>query len=78
MTEGADHRAKLIRMANQISASVPDATRAAEQTANHLRMFWAPTMVDDLASAAQDEPEAVTPAVSAALSVLRPASSSAS
>ena len=74
MTDDTAHRAKLVRMANQISASVPDATHAADQTASHLRMFWAPSMVDELAVAAHEDPAAVTPAVRAALSALRPQS----
>ncbi len=74
MTEGVDYGRKLVRMANQISASVPDPGRAAEQTANHLRMFWSPAMVDDLAAAAERDPGRPAPAVLAALSALRPAS----
>jgi hypothetical protein len=62
----------LIRMANQIAANVPDQTRAAEQTAAHLRTFWAPVMIDDLARIAGEQPDLVAPAVREALSSLTP------
>ena len=64
--------ARLVKMANQIAASVPDPARAAELTAAHLRTFWAPVMIDDLAAIAHDSPEAVSPAVRDALAALRP------
>jgi hypothetical protein len=59
-------------MANQIAASVPDPAHAAEQTAAHLRTFWAPVMIDDLAAIAHHHPELMTPAVHQALAALRP------
>jgi hypothetical protein len=62
-------------MANQISANVPDQRRAAEQTAAHLRSFWAPVMIDDLARLAHEQPDLVAPAVREALSALRRAPS---
>ena len=62
----------LIRMANQIAANVPDQTRAAEQTAAHLRAFWAPVMIADLAAAAREQPDLVVPAVREALATLAP------
>ena len=61
----------LVRMANQIAANVPDQQRAAEQTAAHLRAFWAPAMIDDLAAHAASHPDDLVPAVHAALSTLR-------
>ena len=63
---------RLVAMANQIAANVPDPARAAEQTAAHLRTFWAPVMIDDLAAIAHDRPELMTPAVHQALAALRP------
>lgn len=62
---------RLVAMANQIAANVPDPARAAEQTAAHLRTFWAPVMIDDLAAIAHDQPDVVAPAVREALSTLR-------
>jgi hypothetical protein len=62
----------LVKMANQIAANVPDPARAAEQTAAHLRTFWAPVMIDDLAEIARGNPSAVTPPVHEALAALRP------
>jgi len=72
MMDVAEHRAKLVRMANQISASVPDPLRAGEQTANHLRGFWTPGMLDELIGAAAQDPDALYPAVHEALAALRP------
>jgi NADH-dependant formate dehydrogenase delta subunit FdsD len=63
---------RLVAMANQIAASVPDPVHSAEQTAAHLRTFWAPVMIDDLAAIARDRPELLTPAVHQALAALRP------
>lgn len=62
----------LVKMANQIAANVPDPANAAQQTATHLRTFWAPVMIDDLVAIAHDSPDAVAPAVHEALSALRP------
>ena len=62
----------LVRMANQISANVPDREAPARQTAAHLASFWSPAMIDDLAQRAAVEPTAVTPGVLAALALLRP------
>jgi NADH-dependant formate dehydrogenase delta subunit FdsD len=62
---------RLVAMANQIAANVPDPARAAEQTAAHLRAFWAPVMIADLAAIARRTPDVATPAVHAALSTLR-------
>jgi hypothetical protein len=63
---------RIVRMANQISVSVPDGRQAAEETAAHLRSFWAPVMIADLADVAAREPERLQPAVRAALALLRP------
>jgi hypothetical protein len=68
---------RLVTMANQIAANVPDPARAAEQTAAHLRTFWAPVMIEDLAAIAAEQPERVTAAVHEALSTLRFAPDSA-
>lgn len=57
----------VVKMANQISMNVPDRSRVAEQTATHLRSFWAPVMIDELARCVSAEPGAVTPEVIAAL-----------
>ena len=65
---------RLVRMANQIAANVPDPARAAEQTAAHLRGFWAPSMIEALAVVAAEQPERLTAAVREALSFLDPSS----
>ena len=68
----ADPRGRLVSMANQIAASVPDRSRSSEQTAAHLQAFWAPTMIDELASVARDQPDLLAPAVREAVTTLRP------
>jgi hypothetical protein len=67
-----ERTARLVRMADQIAASVPVPARAADQTATHLRTFWAPAMIDDLAAVARADSGAVSPAVREALAALRP------
>jgi hypothetical protein len=57
----------VVKMANQISANVPDRSRVAEQTATHLRSFWAPVMIEELARCVIAQPDIVTPDVVAAL-----------
>ncbi len=58
---------RLAEMAAQIAVSVPEPARAADLTAQHLRAFWSPSMVEALDSHAAAHPESVTPAVQAAL-----------
>jgi hypothetical protein len=62
----------LVKMANQIAASVPDQGVAVDQTVTHLRSFWSPAMIDILARHAQTEPESVSRTVHSALDILRP------
>ena len=64
--------ASLVKMANQIAASVPDQAMAVDQTAAHLRMFWTPGMIDTLAEHVVDHPDSVTPTVRNAVGLLRP------
>jgi NADH-dependant formate dehydrogenase delta subunit FdsD len=59
-------------MANQIAASVPVQSRAAELTAAHLRNFWAPSMIDELHAMVLRDPDLVTEPVRHALGELRP------
>ncbi len=62
----------LVKMANQIAASVPERTRVPTLTAAHLRKFWAPVMIDTLDARVRDEPDAVSADVREALTILRP------
>lgn len=39
---------RMVDMANQIAMNIPDRSRAAEGTANHLRAFWTPAMLREL------------------------------
>jgi hypothetical protein len=62
---------RLVRMANQIAASVPDRDRAAEETAAHIRSFWAPSMIDDLLVEAHRYADRLSPVASEALTILQ-------
>ena len=66
-------RSDVVRMSNQIAANfahhAPEV--AAKEVANHLRMFWPPTMRAELL--AQDDHGALDPLVLAAIVVLRDA-----
>lgn len=63
---------RLVAMANQIALGVPDRRHVSEQVAFHLRSFWAPSMIDELAAYAPTHEGELQPEVLAALAVLRP------
>jgi formate dehydrogenase major subunit len=65
-----DLRDRLIAMANQIAASVPDRERAAEETAQHLTAFWPRAMIEELQSSAAQDAGQVSPVTRAALGLL--------
>lgn len=60
----------LVRMANQISISVPLPDQAAELTAAHIRSFWTPAMIAQLADHAAGSPDDLRPGVLDALGIL--------
>ena len=62
----------LVKMANQIGMSVPDQSAAATLTAAHLKSFWSPSMIEELARYGVDHPEAVSTTVRSAIDLLRP------
>jgi hypothetical protein len=62
----------LVKMANQISVSVPNQDLAVEQTVAHLTSFWAPAMIDALARHHAEQPDDVNATVANALAELRP------
>lgn len=62
---------RMIDMANQIAMNVPDRDRAAEETAAHLRSFWAPSMLGALQAYAADHGEEFSTEVLDALAILR-------
>jgi formate dehydrogenase subunit delta len=64
--------APLVKMANQIAASVPNRTHAGVETAQHIQRFWTPAMIDELAAFARVNPDDVAPDVRQALDALRP------
>ena len=63
---------RLVAMANQIALGVPDRRHVSEQVVTHLRSFWAPSMIDELAAYAPAYEGELQPEVLAALAVLRP------
>lgn len=63
---------RLVTMANQIARGVPDRRHVSEQVALHLRSFWAPSMIDELAAYAPSHESELQPEVIDALAVLRP------
>ncbi len=62
----------LVRMANQIAASVPGRDDVAAETAAHLLRFWTPAMIDLLGGHVRAHPGTVGPDVAEALAILRP------
>ena len=62
----------LVRMANQIAASVPGRHDVAAETAAHLARFWTPGMIDLLVGHVRAHPDVVGPDVRQALTILRP------
>lgn len=63
---------RLVAMANQIALGVPDRRQVSERVATHLRRFWAPSMIDELAAYAPCHKGELQPEVIDALAVLRP------
>ena len=63
---------RLVTMANQIALGVPDRHHVSEQVVTHLRSFWAPSMIDELAAYAPSHESELQPEVIDALAVLRP------
>lgn len=61
----------LVKMANQITANVPDRDAVPAQIAVHLRSFWTPQMRVDITAIADDYPEVLDPQVRTALEMLR-------
>ena len=63
---------RIVRMANQIAASVPVPARATELTTTHLRSFWAPSMIAELDALVSRDGSLVSEPVRGALEALRP------
>ena len=63
---------RLVAMANQIARGVPDRRHVTEEVATHLRSFWTPSMIDELADYAPAHEGELEPEVLDALGVLRP------
>ena len=64
---------KLVRMAEQITANLAytdDSQVVALKVADHLGRFWDPRMLNALRSLASEQPDALSPALLAAVAVL--------
>jgi formate dehydrogenase subunit delta len=64
---------KLVRMANQIGdfyAAMPE-NEAAEGTAKHLRRFWTPKMIRELAASAEPGQSGLNPTAQRAIEALK-------
>lgn len=66
-----DVTGRLVAMANQIALSVPDREHAAQRTAEHLRAFWAPSMLEALDAHVAEHGDDVSAEVHDALAILR-------
>lgn len=64
-------RHRLVAMANQIAANVPNRDAVAEQVAHHLQQFWTPPMRRELHTLAENEPDTFDVAVLNALALER-------
>jgi formate dehydrogenase subunit delta len=70
----ANKVAKLVRMANQIGefyAAMPEA-EAIDGAAKHLRLYWTPKMIRELAAFAEAGGAGLNPTASRALESLKP------
>ena len=64
-------RHRLVAMANQIAANVPNRDAVAEQVAQHIQQFWTPPMRRELQTLAENEPDTFDVAVLNALALER-------
>lgn len=62
---------RMVAMANQIAANVPDRAHAPQQTAAHLTSFWAPSMISALRAYAEDHWDDLSPEVHEALAIMK-------
>ncbi len=62
-------RHRLVAMANQIAANVPNRDAVAEQVAHHIQQFWTPPMRRELQTIAKNEPDTFDVAVLNALAL---------
>lgn len=62
-------RHRLVAMANQIAANVPNRDAVAQQVAQHIQQFWTPPMRRELHTLAENEPDIFDVAVLNALAL---------
>ncbi len=60
----------LIKMADQIAKNIPDRAHVAQATRDHIKTFWAPSMIENLKEYANKHPEEVSADVRGALASL--------
>jgi hypothetical protein len=61
---------RMVVMANQIAANVPDRAHASQQTAAHLTSFWAPSMIAALRAYAYEHEDELSAEVHEALAIM--------
>jgi Tfp pilus assembly protein PilW len=60
----------LIKMAEQIARNIPDRGHVAKATGEHIKTFWAPSMITTLTDYSHKHPEEVSADVRGALAQL--------
>lgn len=60
----------LVKMAEQIVKNIPDRAHVAKATSEHIKSFWAPSMITTLTDYSHKHPEEVSADVRGALAQL--------
>ena len=60
----------LVKMADQIARNIPDRAHVAKATSEHMKSFWAPSMITTLTDYSHKHPEEVSADVRGALAQL--------
>ena len=68
MTKHAPHA--LVKMADQIARNIPDRAHVAKATSEHIKSFWAPSMITTLTDYSHKHPDEVSADVRGALAQL--------
>jgi hypothetical protein len=61
----------LIKMAEQIARNIPDRAHLAQAVGEHMRTFWAPSMITELSAYVDEHPEEASAEVRGALKYLK-------
>ncbi len=68
MTQHDPHA--LVKMADQIARNIPNRAHVAKATSEHIKSFWAPSMITTLTDYSHKHPEEVSADVRGALAEL--------